>query len=272
MSLSRQVAAPPKGAWLLVLAVGGGLFELLRRALADTRNPNLVPTLLLLGAVVVPAAFVTFIRGRRMTFSVDGGTIALIAFLGGIAGVTAAGTLEADTLHDLGTLPKLAVGLIEESAKLIAPVLVLVFTRHRRPADGLLIGVASGAGFAALETMGYAFVALVQSQGDLAAADGILLLRGLLSPAAHMAWTGLTAAALWSAANHRWSAAATARFALAFVAAVGLHAAWDSIGSFIGYAVIGLLSLGPLAIAAHRLGVRDRTERAAVANGLLAAD
>ncbi|GID29329.1 PrsW family intramembrane metalloprotease [Paractinoplanes brasiliensis] len=244
--------------WLLVLAVGAALFEIVRRTLVDTQNPNLVPALLLLGATIVPAAFVTFIRGRRLSFSVGGGTVALIAFVGGVVGITAAGTGEFDALRDLGTLPMLAVGGIEESAKLIAPLLVLLFLRHRRPADGLLIGVASGAGFAALETMGYAFVALVQSQGDLHAVDGLLLLRGLLSPAAHMAWTGLTATALWAAATQHWRLRAVARFVLTFAVAVVLHASWDSFASIPAYVVIGLVSLGLLTFATHRLSARER--------------
>ena len=94
---------PPRGTWLLVLIAGGALFEILRRTLVHTQNPNLVPALLLLGAALVPAAFVTFIRGRDLSFSVDGGTVALIAFVGGLVGLTAAGTLEFDTLHELGT-------------------------------------------------------------------------------------------------------------------------------------------------------------------------
>ena len=49
--------------------------------------------------------------------------------------------------------------------------------------------------------MGRAFVGLVRSGGDLATADGILLLPGLLSPAAHRTWTGLTAAAVRHAAR-----------------------------------------------------------------------
>lgn len=252
-------------AWLLVLVVGGVLFEVLRRTLVATQNPNLIPALLLLGAAIVPAAFVTFIRGRRLTYTVDGGTTAAIAFVGGVIGIAAAGTLEFDTLRELGTVPMLAVGLIEESAKLIAPLAVLLFTKHRRPADGLLIGVACGAGFAALETMGYAFVTLVQSQGNLAAVDGLLLLRGVLSPAAHMAWTGLTAAALWSAANHRWSLPSVARFLVTFVIAIGLHAAWDSLSSIAGYAVIGLVSLGLLTVAAHTLSRHERRSAGPVA-------
>ena len=41
----------------------------------------------------------------------------------------------------LGT-SMIAVGLIEETAKLILPALLLLWGRYRRPADGLLIGVA----------------------------------------------------------------------------------------------------------------------------------
>ena len=46
--------------------------------------------------------------------------------------------------------------------------------RYRRPADGLPIGVASGAGLAVLETMGYSFVTLILSHGDLSAVGASL--------------------------------------------------------------------------------------------------
>jgi len=52
---------------------------------------------------------------------------------------------------------------------LIVPACILLVSRYRRPADGLLLGVAAGAGFAALETMGYAFVELVGVAGSLLA-------------------------------------------------------------------------------------------------------
>jgi RsiW-degrading membrane proteinase PrsW (M82 family) len=150
------------------------------------------------------------------------------------------------------------VGLIEESSKLIVPALVLIFMRHRSPADGLLVGVASGAGFAALETMGYAFVALIESRGSIATVDGILLLRGVLSPAGHMAWTGLSCAALWQAAADGWSRRSVVYFVLAFAAAVALHAAWDSVRTVPGYGVVAVLSIASLALATHRLAVRSR--------------
>src|SRR4051812_26283499 len=197
--------------WLLVLVVGGALFELIRRAIVQTGNPNFVPTLILLGAAVIPAAFVTFVAGRRLVFAVSSGTVLLTALIGGVIGVVTAGLLEYQTLPRLGALPMVGVGLIEEFAKLIVPAaLLLLVRRDRHPADGLLLGVASGAGFAVLETMGYAFVVLIQSQGNLDVVQQVLFLRGVLSPAAHMAWTGLAAAALFTAAAHgrRWGAGA----------------------------------------------------------------
>jgi RsiW-degrading membrane proteinase PrsW (M82 family) len=244
-----------------VLVVGFVLFDAVLRTLVTTQNPNLVPALILLGAAVVPAAFVTFVRARRIEFGIGGGAVALIALIGGVVGVVAAGTLEFDTLHRLGVMPMLAVGLIEEAAKLIAPAVVLVVTRHRHPGDGLLAGVASGAGFAALETMGYAFVVLIQSGGDLSAVEGVLLLRGILSPAAHMAWSGLTAAALWRAADRSYQQRAVGGFLGVFVVAVALHTAWDSIGTTAGFLVIALISLGLLTITTHRLAL-TRTHHA----------
>ncbi|MDT7616985.1 MAG: protease PrsW [Pseudonocardiales bacterium] len=85
------------------------------------------------------------------------------------------------------------------------PLGILLATRYRaNPADGLLVGVAVGTGFAVLETLGYGFVILPTTGGDLLATEGTLILRGLLSPAAHIAWTGLAAAALWHAHAQRW--------------------------------------------------------------------
>ena len=101
--------------------------------------------------------------------------------------------------------------------------------------------------------MGYAFVTLIQSQGNVAAVDSILLLRGLLSPAAHMAWTGLTATALWYAANHGWKSGAVLRFLAVFVLAVALHTIWDSAGTIPVYIGLSLISLGLLTWFAHLL-------------------
>jgi RsiW-degrading membrane proteinase PrsW (M82 family) len=122
------------------------------------------------------------------------------------------------------------VGLIEEISKLLIPLAVLVLVpRYRTRADGLLLDVAVGAGFAALETMGYAFTILVQSKGSVTDTVDVLLLRGVMSPAGHMAWTGIAAAALFAAAASGWQRRGVVEFALAFAVSVILHILWVSL-------------------------------------------
>lgn len=175
-----------------------------------------------------------------------------MAIIGGIIGTVAAGTLEYDTLRRLGGLPMFFVGLIEESAKLVVPLLVvLVVRRYRNPAAGVVVGVASGMGFATLETMGYGFNALLQSR-SLAAVDSTLLLRALLSPAGHVAWTGVTAAALFAIPASAAPGKAFLRFIGTFLAAVLLHTAWDGSNNVVVHVLVAVISVGGLLVVIHR--------------------
>jgi RsiW-degrading membrane proteinase PrsW (M82 family) len=246
--------------WFWVLVVGTVLFVGVERTLVATQNPNLVPAALLLGAAVVPAAFVAFISGRRLPYSVGGAAIGAAAFFGGVIGLIMAGTLEYDAARDLGSLSMIGVGLIEETSKLVIPLVILLFAkRYRTPANGLLLGVAAGAGFAALETMGYAFTTLLTSRGSITATVDELLLRGFLSPAGHMAWTGIAATALYTAAAAGWQRRRVVEFVVAFAVAVGLHALWDSQSSLIGTAVVAVVSLAALGWTVHRVHTQSRT-------------
>ncbi len=230
-------------AWIPVLVVGAALYWLVLRTIEHTRNPNLVPSLILLGAFLIPVTFVVFVYQRVDVGRTSPDVVALSALFGGVIGVVVAGRLEFDTVERLGTVPILAVGLIEEAAKLIVPALLLVVLRRRRPDNGLLVGVAVGMGFAALETMGYAFVTLLQTRLSIGATQEVLLLRGLLSPAAHAAWTGLAASALWRAWDTR-TGAAWGEFLLVYLGVSVLHAAWDGIGQWWAYLILSVISLG----------------------------
>jgi RsiW-degrading membrane proteinase PrsW (M82 family) len=265
--LSRRGAAVRRWAWAVVLLVGVLLYELCRRAVLETGDPLLLPTLLLIGAAVVPVSFVTFILGRRLVFEVGGLLVGFTALFGGLLAVLAAGTLEYATIRALGGPSLLAVGLIEELAKLLVPAVVLVTVRaSRHPADGLLLGVAAGAGFAVYETMGYAFLALVRSRGDLGIVNTVLVDRGVWSPAAHMAWTGLTAAALWWAATATRRGRAVAGFLGVYLLVSVVHASWDAVANGWIRAVLAAVSLGLLLWTTHRLSVH-RTPLAVVAPG-----
>jgi RsiW-degrading membrane proteinase PrsW (M82 family) len=255
---ARRLVPSRRWSWLPVLVVGAILYELVRLVLHTTGDPLFLPTLILLGAAVVPVAFVGFVSGRRLSFGLGGSVVGLTALLGGVVGVLVAGALEYATVPSAGNLATSLVGLIEECAKLLVPAgALLLFRRDRHSADGLLLGVASGAGFAVLETMGYALVALVGSGGNISLVNGLLLDRGLLSPAAHMAWTGLAATALWAAAIEHWRARAVVRFLAVYLLVAGLHAAWDSTGSGWAHAGLAVVSLGSLVWTAHRLATAE---------------
>jgi RsiW-degrading membrane proteinase PrsW (M82 family) len=241
--------------WLAVLLVGLILYVIVLRTLLHTQNPNFVPALILLGATVVPLSFLTFAQARTGRWQVPAYALVIAAFFGGVIGIVVAGTLEYNTLRGLGMLPLVLVATIEEAAKLIVPVALLftVLARHQRrlPSDGLIIGVASGMGFAALETMGYAFTALLSTNGNIGSVEETLFLRGLTSPAGHTAWTGLTAGALWALI-----ASPTGRrlmeFVATFIGVVVLHTCWDTFPGLIPFVILAVISLGWLFLALRR--------------------
>jgi RsiW-degrading membrane proteinase PrsW (M82 family) len=234
--------------WLQILLVGTLLFVVLTRATIDTQNVNLVPSVIVLGSFLVPLAFVMYVYERAAEVPL---TVVLACFVtGGILGVTAASVLEYRTVLELGALPTVAIGLSEESAKLVIPLVIFATGRYRREADGLLFGVASGMGFAAFETMGYGLTALLVSHGRIGYVEQLLFVRGLLAPAGHAAWTGLICAMLWRAREHPGARSAIA-LAAAFVVAVLLHALWDSLSTVREEALVGVVGFALLAWRIH---------------------
>jgi RsiW-degrading membrane proteinase PrsW (M82 family) len=234
--------------WLQILLSGIVLLFLVERTLIATSNPNYAPSVILLGAFLVPITFVTYLYDRLPSWDVSLPALAVCFLWGGVLGTVIAGTLEYDVARSLGFLPKLAIGLIEESAKLIVPLAFYFFGRYRSEAAGIVLGVATAAGFAALETMGYGFVSLLQSKGNLGILDEVLLVRGLSSPAGHMSWTGLVCAVLWRERLKAGHATLNWRVGGAFLTAVVLHALWDTFASirsasFIEFLGVTLLSL-----------------------------
>jgi RsiW-degrading membrane proteinase PrsW (M82 family) len=246
-------------AWVGTFVVGSVLYLLVLAVLTDTDNPNLFPTMILLGALVVPLTFVTFAARSSGRWLIDGPTLGGSLLFGGVVGVIVAGLLEYDAMQRLGALPMLGVGLIEEAAKLVIPVILVLFFGHRYRhsiGTGIVIGVAVGTGFAVLETMGYAFVALLQSGGNVGAAEQTLFIRGLLSPAGHAAWTGITCWGLW-----RFAVAPSGKRFLGFLGmyavAVALHTTWDGLGGRITYAIVGAISIGLLLLGLKRAQHQD---------------
>jgi RsiW-degrading membrane proteinase PrsW (M82 family) len=195
-----------------------------------TGNPNLVPTLVLLGSFLVPVSFVVWAFGRRHSGEVTAELLFSTFVTGGVLGVLAASLLESYLLRPSPGL-FLGVGLIEEAAKLAALAFLTRRLAHKYARDGLILGAAVGFGFAAFESAGYAFTALFTEDGlSLTQLVQTELLRGLLAPVGHGLWTAILGGVLFSASGRRHFAI-TGRLFLSYLGVSLLHALWDSMHS-----------------------------------------
>jgi RsiW-degrading membrane proteinase PrsW (M82 family) len=217
--------------WFLVFISGLVLFIISNLAYSYTKNFAFVPVVLLIGAFLIPITFVVYIYQRVPRGEIPLRPVLVAFFWGGGLGVAIAGFLEYVTLRQMGTIQLVGVGFIEESAKLIIPVVIFLSGKYRHEADGLLFGVATGMGFAALETIGYGFSSFLQNQGGINALDQTLIFRGLLSPTGHAAWTAIVCSALWRQREKAGRSVINWMVIGAFVLAILLHASWDIFGN-----------------------------------------
>jgi protease PrsW len=234
--------------WVQIFVGGLILLCIVEWALFVTGNPNYIPSAIVLGAFLVPVTFVSYLYERLPNWDVPLRPVVICFVWGGILGTVVAGILEYDVARSLGFMPTLGIGLIEEAAKLIVPLVFYFLGRYRSEAAGIVLGVASGMGFAAFETMGYGFVSLLQSGGSLVFVDVVLLLRGLASPAGHASWTGLVCAVLWRERLKAGRAVLNWRVSGAFLVAVVLHTLWDTFASSRSGVLFDFLGLNLLSL------------------------
>ena len=216
------------GSWRRVLISAVAFYVLGLVILILTGNPNLFPTVVMLGSFMVPAAYVAFFYDHRHLSKLTVSSTALSFFYGGVLGTFAASLLEPLFIRQLDFLTAFQVGLIEEFVKILGVLVIARRVRHDAELDGLVLGAAAGMGFAALESTGYAFSAFLSSQGSLSATVGVTLLRGLLSPLGHGTWTAILAGVLF-----RESQGSHFRVNMAVIGAylgvVVLHGLWDGL-------------------------------------------
>jgi RsiW-degrading membrane proteinase PrsW (M82 family) len=249
-----QRSAERMTSWWKVLLIGVALYVAGLAALIVTGNPNLFPTVVMVGSFLVPVTYVSFFYERRQMSSVTMAPTAMAFVYGGLLGVIAASILEPLFVRKLDLATVFVVGLIEELVKVLGVLVVARHRRHDSELDGLILGAAAGMGFAALESMGYAFTAFMQSQGSLSTTVSVELLRGLLSPLGHGTWTAILVSVLFRESRAR-------RFRInwkvigAYLLVVVLHGLWDGTPSllsavvtpgvdvFIGQLIVGAIGL-----------------------------
>ncbi len=219
-------------AWLRVLLTGIALYFVSVIVLVLTSNPNLFPTVVLIGSFLVPIAYVAFFYERRYLSTLSMPSTTYMFLYGGILGVLASSILEPIFIRQMNAVSVLTIGLIEEFAKIMGVILIARTRRHDSQMDGLILGAAAGMGFAALESMGYAFTAFMSSQGSLSATVGVTLLRGLLSPVGHGTWTAILASVLFRESRAR-RFHINGKVIVAYLTVSVLHALWDGLPSVV---------------------------------------
>jgi RsiW-degrading membrane proteinase PrsW (M82 family) len=216
--------------WLRIFLSGLVLWVLTVVVTFVTGNPNLVPTLVLLGSFLVPVTFVFWAFERRDTGEIDAPLILNTFISGGVLGVLAASLLETYLLHPSPWM-FLGVGLIEEGVKLAALAWLTRKLAVKSVRDGMILGASVGFGFAAFESAGYAFTALFTERGlsllDLVQTE---VLRGLLTPVGHGLWTAILGGVLFSRST-RQHFLVSGRLILTYLGVSVLHALWDSMHS-----------------------------------------
>jgi protease PrsW len=223
-------------AWWRTLLTGIFLFIVGLVLLVVSGNPNLFPTVVMIGSFTVPAAYVAFFYERRHMSRLTFSNTVFSFFWGGVLGVFAATILEplfiSGNGDGIGLGTAFQVGIIEEAVKVLGVLWIARTIRHDSELDGLIIGAAAGMGFASLESTGYAFTAFLESHGSLSAIVAVTLLRGLLSPLGHGTWTAILAGVLFRQSSPRRFHVDRAVIG-AYATVVVLHGLWDGLPSFL---------------------------------------
>ncbi|MCB0063580.1 MAG: hypothetical protein KDE19_15765, partial [Caldilineaceae bacterium] len=113
----RTNPQPERHSWWRILLSAFLFYLLSLGALLLTGNPNLFPTVVLLGVFMVPAAYAAFFYDHRHLSALGAGAVARSFLYGGLLGVIAASILEPLLVHSLTPPAMFTVALIEELAK-----------------------------------------------------------------------------------------------------------------------------------------------------------
>lgn len=240
--------------WWKVLIIGAITYVIGLGVLIATKNPNIFPSIVMLGNFLIPVTYVTFFYERKHRRNVRMFTTAASFFYGGFVGTFAASILEPIFIYTLDFRTAIIVGIIEESTKFLGVLFILRKKQHKLIIDGIILGAAAGMGFAALESTGYAFTTFLTSGGNLTLTVYTTLLRGILSPLGHGTWTAILIGIFLRerALKHfRFNSKVIGGYLLVVI----LHGLWDALPSvisiftpsfiavLIGEAIVGFIGI-----------------------------
>jgi len=232
--------------WLLFAIITG----LIALSVAYTLNIVVIPAMLLYAALAGPVAFITYVVDRAdVSGAVPFFNLIIIALFAGAAAILLAGPLNTWLNDPSSFYGILVVGPIEETVKLIVPLIAFFLgAKYRSTRAGLVLGLTSAAGFAVLETMGYGFMEIIKAGallnppgGGLQAAEKLELIkhlmagaqtplsRSLYAPFSHLVWTGLVTTVWWNEWEKHGGIKITKAVIGSYVLVVALHSINDFI-------------------------------------------
>lgn len=205
-------------------------FAMLHFCCTYFENLNAFPGVIMVGSFMVPFAALIFFFELNIPKNVTVFTIAKVFLVGGCASLLFTLFLyDVVEVEELDYAGAILVGIVEELGKL---AIVAFFIRQEKEtkyaSNGLLIGAAVGAGFAAFESAGYAFQnLLLYGYEDMM---DVILLRAVLAPGGHIVWAAMSGYALMMAKGKQpmtINALGATAFWKIFWIPVVLHAVWD---------------------------------------------
>lgn len=216
--------------FLAALLVFGALLV----AVTSFENSNALPGLIIIGAFAVPFSVLIFFFETNVYQNISIFEVIKIFFIGGVVSILSTLLLyEFVTFSDEATYfgvmtvtDAFLVSIVEELGKAVIVVYFINKYQINKILNGLLIGAAIGAGFAAFETLGYVFTELL-GYGDVI---GLIILRGWMSIGTHLAWSAIIGGAVIivkKTNSFNIKQLFDTRFIFFFASAVVLHGVWD---------------------------------------------
>lgn len=197
----------------------------------DYGNANFLPAMIMLAAFAVPVTILIFFFEINIFRNIPFYKVMKYFILGGgLSLILAILFFSLDFNTDITTFfGAIMVGLIEEVAK-AAIVAIFLFKSKKCNyiLNGLLVGAAVGAGFAAFETAGY--ILRYGLNGGLNTMLQVIKLRGFLAPGGHVAWAAIEGAGLMYVkgfAKLDKTHLNDKRFLLICLIPIVLHGVWD---------------------------------------------
>lgn len=194
--------------WLLVagvvvLVVGSVLYE-------STGQVHYIGVASLVGMALVCGAFYRFVARQLALDDVIGlREVVAVAVATSGAVLVVAANVNSWVIESFGIdTATAAVGFVEEGTKFLVPVVLFLLARYRDPRAGVAIGLASGFGFAIVETTQYAYQTALSAAPDFCGTGSAVVvtpasvvqeqvLRTFTVSPLHWLWTGIAVAIAW---------------------------------------------------------------------------